>query len=291
MKKSILLITAISAIAYLTFSSYSSGPAQLGRNCTGAMGSTVTHCGGAGCHGGNSATTTVSIRVDSAGGVPVGSYVPGMTYTVTISGTNSSSLPKFGFQFVSVSGIGATQSQAGTYSSLPTRVAAHPLSGLSFLEQSNTITAATAGTYSVIFKWMAPSASGAGPVKMYCTLNAVNGNNSEDAADVSANTVKTLNEATVSHVASSAVVLNAEINAFPNPVGDNLSLQLNDADAGEYSYRMVDITGKVFANDHFTVSGSNHNENINTSTLPTGHYFLIIEGNGGKKVIPLIKNL
>ena len=187
-----LLFTAVAGIGYLTFSSYSGGPAFNSRNCTGAKSSTTT-CGGGGCHGGTSTNTTVAIAVDSTGNVPVINYVPGMTYTIKITGTNSSNLSKFGFQYVAVSGTGSSQLQAGTYSNLPSGVFSDPLNSLNFVEHGQTLTTATAGSYNLTFNWTAPAA-GTGTVTMYCTLNAVDGNGQANSADKSNNTSISLNE-------------------------------------------------------------------------------------------------
>lgn len=100
MRKKSLLITATTAIIYLTLSSYSGGPAHNGTgNMTGSPGS-AGNC--TGCHSGGGGTTTgaIIVRLKSAGtgSLPVTSYVAGETYTVTITGGNlTAGLDDFGF--------------------------------------------------------------------------------------------------------------------------------------------------------------------------------------------------
>ena len=109
MRKKSLLITATTAIIYLTISSYSGGPAHnMEGNKTGSPGSSST-CSG--CHSGGGGTTTgaIEVRLKSAGAssTPVTSYVAGETYIITITGGNpTAGLDDFGFQFTALKKLG-----------------------------------------------------------------------------------------------------------------------------------------------------------------------------------------
>ena len=104
MKKQILLFTLTAGMVSAVLMSSSGGAANGGLgNRTGAKGSTA-NCSGSGCHGAASTATTATIRVDSAGGVEVTKYVPGMTYTVTVTGAHASN-NRFGFQFATNSAL------------------------------------------------------------------------------------------------------------------------------------------------------------------------------------------
>lgn len=286
MKKRILLFTAIAGMCYVTLSSYSGGAAGSGQNRTGAKGGALTSCGGAGCHGTGTATS-VTITVDSAG-VPVTKYSPGKTYTVKIAGTNSSSLPKFGFQFVAVSGTGTAQAQAGTYSVLPSGTMSHSLSSLNYVEQMGAMTAATPGTYNVQFDWTAPTSSSLGDITLYCTLNAVNGTGAADASDISGNVSKVMKMNMVpSSVATTIAAM--EVKAFPNPATNNMNLQLTNAQAGTYSVQVFSLGGKLVANETVTVTGANNTLSLNTGNWAAGTYMVSVENNGSRKVIPVVK--
>ncbi|MBS1686706.1 MAG: hypothetical protein JSS76_18345 [Bacteroidetes bacterium] len=106
MKHKITLLT-FSAFVAVLLCSYRPGPAHdAGANCTGSDGGT-TACGGAGCHTSSlSSSLGTTLEFDSAG-TPVTSYVPGGSYTVKITATNAtgSTLPKFGFQLVSITAV------------------------------------------------------------------------------------------------------------------------------------------------------------------------------------------
>ena len=290
MKKRILLCTIVAGFAYLTLSSHSGGLAFVGGlDRSGAQG-TTTSCGtvGAGCHGGTGSATTVTITVDSAStSVPVTHYVPGFTYTIKIHGTNSSSNPKFGFQFTSVKGTGVSQTQAGTCSGFPAQVAITPLSGLSIVEQTAAITATTAGVYDESFTWIAPS-TGAGNITLYCTLNAVNGNALADGGDICNNTSVVLAQEADLSVASG--ISNAtEIKAFPNPATDNLNLQFANAVAGNYAVLVYDLNGKCIASSSVEVSATSQTANVNTAGWMPGFYQLVVAKDGNNRVIPVVK--
>jgi type IX secretion system substrate protein len=291
MKKRILLFTAVAGISYLVFSSESGGPAtSLGGNRTGSQGSTTT-CGtvGAGCHGGTGAATTVTITVDSATTHPVTHYVPGQTYTINITGTNSSSYAKFGFEFSSVSGTGVSQIQAGTpvTSSLPTHVFADALSGLTIVEHGAALTAAVPGNYTISFQWTAPT-TGVGNITLYATLNAVNGNAVADAADVSANTSVVLGqEAKPTSVATANSSVN--VSAFPNPVSNVLNLKMDNAETGTYSIKAFSVDARCVAAENISVNGNSQTATINTSNWTPGMYMVDVEKDGVRKVVQVVK--
>lgn len=280
MKKKILLFTAVAGMGYLVFSSSASGPATSSlQNCTGAKGSGTT-CGVSGCHGSGTGTT-ITITLDSAG-VATTRYKPGMNYTVKIHGTNTS-MTKFGFQFVAVSGTGSAQVNAGSTSSLPTGVAnhTHAASGLSITEHNTTLVSTSASNLDVQFTWTAPS-SAIGTITMYSTLNAVNGNTSADGADRSANTSVTLTPITTTSVAN--LVNTTSIAAYPNPVAGMLNLQA--AEAGVYSVKAYDLNGRIVAAESVTINGT---VSLNTSNWPAGLYQVSVEKDGNMQVIPVVK--
>ena len=201
MKKKFLLVIFLSAIGYITLTSYHSGAAANGGfDCTGAetgLGN-PTGCMGSSCHA-SSATSSIGVTVElDSAGIAVTSYVPGMVYSVKISGINNgtSSLPMFGFQIGCIQGSSATAAavNAGTWATtgLPTNTqysAALPGSyDVNLIEQSNRISATTGTggngtTYVDSFSWTAPIA-GTGTISFWGVLNAVNNNNTNDAGDL-----------------------------------------------------------------------------------------------------------
>ncbi len=185
MKKRVLLGTLVAAMVYVFASSYSSMPGASGIDGTGAEGA-----GGCSCHGGVTTGITIGLELDSAG-VAVTRYVGGQTYTIKITGTNTttSNLPGFGFQVAAVLNAGAgttTAANAGTLASsgLPTSCVNDLIGGgtINVVEHSSTIgastgTGTTGSTYVESISWTAPTA-GTGTIKLYGVVNAVNENGS-----------------------------------------------------------------------------------------------------------------
>lgn len=269
MKKKALLFILVAGMGYVTLSSSSGGP---GGNLTGARGSSPS-CGS--CHGGGSGAPTLNIRVDTAGGVEVTKYTPGKTYTVTVTGSHPS-LTKFGFQYTAVSGTGGAQINAGTLTALPSQTATHTASTLTILEHTSTIN----GPLSKSFTWTAP-ATGVGNVTMYLTVNAVNGNGS-DNGDISGNMNKVLAQyPVVTEVAN----VNNDINitAFPNPATNTLNIQAANI-FGNYNVEAFDFTGRSVLNT--TVNGI---ASINTSNWAPGVYNVVVTGETGHKAIQVVK--
>ncbi len=182
MKKKFILLPLVLVLIYVIGSSYSGGAAVSG----GIDGTGATSAAGCSCH--TSATsTTVTIELDTAGGTPVTHYVAGGSYTIKITGTNTSatSLPKFGFQVAAVKSTGAgtaAATNAGTLAStgLPAFCQNSTVGAVNVIEQTTAINATTGtggtGTTYVVssIPWTAPIA-GTGSIKLYGVINAVDG--------------------------------------------------------------------------------------------------------------------
>jgi hypothetical protein len=175
----------------LMICSYAGGASSHNIEGTGAETGLGNSAGcGTGCHT-SATTTTIALELDSAG-ISTTRYVAGMTYTVKLTGKNTSttSLPKFGFQIGSIVGASAVAApvNAGTWKApfpASTKYVA-PKAGqfvVGVVEQTAAI-AATSGTggngttYVETFNWTAP-ASGTGTISFWAALNAVNGNGSD----------------------------------------------------------------------------------------------------------------
>ena len=118
--KSLLLLPVAAVFIYLGLSSYAGGPGVSSIDGTGAQGGSGCSTGGT-CHGSSSSTTTIAIELDSAG-VSVSHYIAGQSYTIKVTGTNTSStsLPRFGFQVTAVKLTGAGTSSASNAGTLAT---------------------------------------------------------------------------------------------------------------------------------------------------------------------------
>jgi hypothetical protein len=299
MKKRILLLTAVLGMSYLLFSSHSAGPAAAGYDCTGAETANIplanpTGCStGHGCHS-TAATTGIDVAITLyAGGIPTTHYIGGQTYIVTITGTPGSATTNtwYGFQLNALKGTASASSNAdaGTWSGtgLPTgthKVAPGSFTQLTVMEHDMPLNM-TGTSFSESFTWTAPAA-GTGSISFWGAVNFVNHNTFADNSDVWNTNMAIITESTA-FVAN--VPNNISLTAFPNPVSNNLSLQMNNTQAGTYSLHVFDMNGRSVTTDNIEVSGTSHTSNINTTNWLPGTYQVVIEKDGSRQTIPVIK--
>ena len=292
MKKKILLLSIGGSLSILVLSSYHGGAgASGGYDCTGAE-TGLSNPAGCSCHG-SSATTTVlvNIELDSAG-VATTHYKGGMTYTVKMTGSNSSGLTKYGFQLGSINGSAAvtTPTNTGTWSttSLPASTQYSPAQAgnfvLNMVEQSATIS--TSGTFSETFTWTAPT-TGTGTISFWAVLNAVNGNGgtSGDKWNITHVSIPEW----VPGVSVQNVADNISINVFPNPVVNTMNIQLSNMQQGTYNLTAFDLTGRTVSNENFAVSGSEYAASINTNNWQAGIYQVVLSNDNMRKVVSIVK--
>ncbi len=284
MRKKSLLITATAAIVYLTVSSYSGGPAHNGTgNMTGGPGS-AGNC--TSCHGGGGGTTTGAIQVRlksaGAGSTPVTSYIAGETYIVTITGGNpTAGLDDFGFQFTALKNSDNTAT--GTYSNLGTMVHSFPSPNPTLVEHNAPIPK-TGGVYEISFDWTAPTTT-VGGINMYAIINAVNKDVTISGDKPSSTISLALADATSVATVTSEVV----VKAYPNPVADVLTIDLNKADAGTYTVLAYTTNGSLVSKTEMNIGPGNYAGSINTSAWAPGIYFIQLQKDGYKHVMPVVK--
>ena len=299
MKKRILLFTATLGMVYMIFSSHSAGPAAAGYDCTGAetantaLGNPTGCSTGHGCHA-TAATTGIGVGITlSSTGGPVTQYVAGQTYTVTITGNAGSATSNtwYGFQLNALKGTASatTNADAGTWSGtgLPTgthKVAPGSFTQLTVMEHDMPLNS-TSGTFTESFTWTAPAA-GTGAISFWGAVNFINHNTGADAGDLWNTNMVVINELPTS-VAN--VSNNISLKAFPNPVINNLSLQMDNTQTGTYSLQVFDMSGKTITTETVVVDGISHTSNINTTNWLPGNYHVVIEKDGNRQVIPVVK--
>lgn len=177
MKKRLLLLPFICALAYIVLTGYATGAGTATIECTGVLSS--TYCGG-GCHG-SIVTGSIDVNIELlSGGLPVTIYNPGSSYTIRLKAQNLTSaftLAQFGFQLAAVKTSTATG--AGTLTAPGGATHVVSLGSFSVVEQTANLPA-TSGTggmgtiYQVDIPWTAP-ATATGNVTFKGVLTAVNG--------------------------------------------------------------------------------------------------------------------
>lgn len=82
--------------------------------------------------------------------------------------------------------------------------------------------------------------------------------------------------------------LNICLTAFPNPMAENLTLQISDYTNEKLSYQLFDIQGKQLSNGQITA----HQTQINMNNLPNATYYVNIINQEKKTVqsFKIIKN-
>ena len=82
--------------------------------------------------------------------------------------------------------------------------------------------------------------------------------------------------------------LNSSLSLFPNPIVDNLTLQISDFNKEKLSYILFDTQGKLLSNGQVTAQQTQ----INTSSLLPATYFINVLNQENKQVesFKIIKN-
>jgi len=287
MKKRILFFGGVAILA-LSLSSYSDGPGNhASLNCTAGGG--PGNCAGSGCHSPNTTNTTTQLVVSNTmGGPEITKYTPGATYYVALTGTNSASLPGYGFQ---VAAVTAGNIQAGSFiigSITDQHTTSFIGAGSVQLIENKRIIPYTSGpgVYETDFQWTAPVA-GKGTVTLYSILLAADGDGTEAGDQANAATPVAIDEAGASDV--NEVGNDFAITAYPNPVRDKLQLKMTGASNGIYTLSVYDMTGKQIARNILPVSSRDIKIDINANDWATGIYQLQIIGHGLQRSMPILK--
>lgn len=270
--KRILLLLSACGMVYITMSSYKTGASST------PQGAEVSFLGcsgsGSGCHGAASTNTgiTVTLVEDTTGKTITNAYAPGTTYTVTVSGTNSSAAA-FGYmtRFKNASNM-----QAGSLSDISSGSKIQAVGGFDVAEHSNPIV--NSGSFSATFTWTSP-AKGAGTVTINTAVNAVNNDGTANGDEYSINLLN-LQEGPALSV--NTVAKELPLNIYPNPTTDKFTLQSSLSTTNNYT--VYSITGQVITTGKF--SGSTI---LETSRWSSGTYILQVFNENGKTHEMIVK--
>ena len=305
MKKQLLIATLASAACLLILRGNASGPSAVNHyDCTGGESAGVgayvnpTGCSAAGasCHGsvgGSTATILVALELDSAG-MATTHYKAGMSYTVTITGTNTSglSLPFYGFQLASLADSVSTSSNAdaGTWATtgLPAhthRTAPSTLgTQLTIMEHSSAITVPSPGTiFTETFTWTAPAA-GTGTISFWGAANFVNGDALASALDKWNSNSLIIHEWTIP-TAVATVTVGSVVNVYPNPVQNELTISSPGGFATGSVVQVYDLTGKVVQSRET----AGEQMKLDMRSLPAGLYQVLVPTTTGNRVVPVVR--
>jgi len=231
-------------VAITTLSSNSSGVPNV-------MGHSTVGCGGSGCHGTMSATTVIAVT-----GLPANGWVPGTTYPLALTVTNSS---KVGAGFDMTVNI-------GTLTGVTTGVMA-----MGNELHHTTPRAMTSGIATWNFNWTAP-ATGNTQLTIQIAANAVNLDQFAEGNDFWNTRTINLPRSTT----SIATISEGGFSIYPNPAHDQITVT---AKAGQnVAINAIAIDGKHVALATEKVAADKFQ--VNTSTLATGVYMLLLNAEG-----------
>jgi Secretion system C-terminal sorting domain len=298
MKKKIVYLSVL-MMCVVVFSSYYTGVGiSYGLDCTGAetalnnpMGCSIS--GTCHSHTVNQTWISVALELDSAG-IATSHYTPGMTYSVKLSGINTTndSLPIFGFQLTSIFGDTAAPvpANAGTWVT-PYPFGTHycpPQPGnfnLGIMEQNPALPFASGNgklgsTYQIAINWTAP-ATGSGDVSFWGVLNAVNndvsygGDNYNNCHLVIPEWTQPVGVKTITSVETIGLTV------LPNPARDKITITYKQKKSGLASINIFDVKGnlqKSIKNE--TQQAGEYNEQISVSDFAKGTYIIITNLDG-----------
>lgn len=232
------------------------------------------------CHGGGSFAPSVEARLLKNNAV-VTQYTPGEDYTfrLTITATNGTPA-RYGFMAVA---LRSNNTNAGTWDSPPAGTRTITINGREYFEQSSP---RTANSFDI--KWKAPAA-GSGLVRFYAAGNAVNGNGST-SGDAAAQLPEAL---VISERSTSAAFgvkeLEASMLAYPNPVNEQLNLNIEVKEIGRYFLSIYDMTGKELQRKTLLLQSGKHQETFEVTNLAAGHYAVRLSDGERLKTLQIVK--
>jgi hypothetical protein len=262
MKRSAFLLLPAAMVALL-LSSYSGKDSKYpGGAPAGYTGSPSDNQNCTACHNGSASTVQNWITSDVG---PEG-YVPGQTYTITVTVTGSGTK---GFEV-------SPQNQAGDL--LGTLVAG---TGSKLVGSGKYVThtsSSNANPKVWTFQWTAPDA-GTGPVTMYGAF----------ALNKSATKLSTLAIAENTTTSVPEAVVPGGIKVFPNPAIDLMHVGFNLESASDVTISLVNIsTGIKQLLKREKMSPGAHDLSLDCSTVANGSYILLMDSGTGKSQTKVI---
>jgi len=289
MLKRTLLLAISGTFIYCIFAGSSYGPAAAyDGNLTGSTGGSKTCNTGSSCHGGSvSSTTSVTLTLcDSGTTTTRTTYVPNTWYTVRLSGTNSLSRSRFGFQVSCTNSSGGQAGRFRAVASYTDTIYNSSTSPIQVVEHSSPI-AGSSGSYTTYFNWKSP-ASGTSTVGFYSILNAVNYNGSADTGDkYNYGSTLSISEATSTNISEFGKDYN--IYTYPNPITTTVNLQIQHATNGVYTINVFDCSGKKLVGQEIAVNSNEHTTSFSADKWPAGMYLMLVEKNGACQTMRIIK--
>ncbi len=262
MRKSLLFLGAAFGMLVLFTSEleYSGGSPGAKTGSPGDNGANCTQC-----HSGTPNTVDGWIESD----IPETGYVPGETYTITVTGTHSG-VSKFGFEATAEDSENAKTGTLIITDSGQTKLA----NGNHSVTHKSGGTAPSGNTKSWSFDWTAPDA-GTGDVSFYAAFNAANGNGSTSGDVIYLSSLSVMED----------LGTGVDDNSFENSVSvypvpfDNTLYVKSDITVSKIS--LFNSAGTLVKTVNIS-DVSNNGFSLSTGNLESGVYIISITGNNGE---------
>ena len=220
------------------------------------------------CHAAGAFNPTMTLELLQNGAV-VNGYQAGENYTMRVTVNAEAGAQVYGFQAVAL--VGTDNVQAGSFTAVAgTQVTT--LNDRDYIEHSQR---SASNTFEI--PWTAPSAS-AGEVKFYAAsiaANNANGSGGDGAARL--NDPLVLNDLTVN--TRELPALATRLNAFPNPVVDQLNLQVEVEATSDAMVRIYNMLGQPVRQENIVLAPGTNNLSYNLGNLVAGQYTVEISNN------------
>lgn len=265
MKKTFTLVILSSFSWLMLTSSFENSAGKAGY--TGSPGETT--CSTSGCHSTFAPNTQGGSITISAPGMTNWQYVPGETYTISVTVAETGrSLFGLGFEALTSGNDNAGNLIPGAGTQILTRFV-QGVSRRNITHQDNAGLSPNSHTFT--FTWEAPTEN-IGNVTFYTAGNAANNNNTA-SGDHIYSTSQVITPAT--SVGINEIGNTIDLVMFPNPVVNTLNMNYSVRKSGRAEAVIYDTMGKkvlnVFARD---VQPGSYSEIIDVSVLSKGQYIL-----------------
>lgn len=237
------------------------------------------------CHGpGSQIQMTLGIEVLDGSGTPVDNYTPGQTYRVKVTNNVVSGNPfGYGFQIVSLEapeGVNANDLQAFSNPASNVKLAVAN-NGRQYAEHNGQ---SDINTFEV--DWTAPQA-GTGTITFYSCGNAVNDNNMSSGDGAACNSLE-LQESSPSSTTDAENFV--KIFLFPNPVQDEMKLQLISSVAATFQIDVYDMQGRLIMTDDIDFVAGENIYLYDVSRFSRGTYLVKFSNDDKIAVAKLLKH-
>ncbi len=278
MKKNLLITITFICLAAFALMSSSGGRADAQTaGSTGAPGDSSSSCGNQYCHGVSSILVDLDIELTEMDGTMVQDNIEeGKTYIVKVrvNHTGGATPLAFGFQLVALNADGASVNNFMNPSSNAKIANAN---GRQYAEHNG-----PSNTNEFTVEWTAPELA-ATSITFYAAGNGVDGDGTT-GGDGSNST--SLNFGLTSPT-SNLIADKWGLKIFPNPVADQLNLEMANAMDGTCLLTVFDVLGKEIFSRNIDIHSTK--EQIDVSFLPKGSYSLVLRNGNEKATAKFIK--